>query len=231
MLAILQICVTMESAILLSRSPMLQKLISFFCSLAFKGLSLRYRVVVKGKEELKKIAWEKKGGILFLPNHPAHMDPVLLSLTLWPLFHVRPLVVEYVYRQSGIQAIMKMVQALSVPNLETSLNELKIKKTKEVVDEVVRGLEAKENFLLYPSGRLKTSGKEILGGSSAAHYILERCPDVNVVLVRTTGLWGSSFSRAYEGQSLEFKKTLARGLWKWMLNGFFLCREDASPLK
>ncbi len=169
----------------------------------------------------KKIKWEKKSGILFLPNHPAHVDPVLLSLILWPLFRVRPLVVENVYRQSGIHTIMKMVRALSIPNLETSLNDLKIAKAKEVVEEVMRGLEKGENFLLYPSGRLKLTGKEILGGASAAHNIVESCPEAHLVLIRTTGLWGSSFSRAYAGRSFEFKKTLAHDLWKLLLNGIF----------
>ena len=67
------------------------------------------------------------------------------------------------------------------------------------------------NFLIYPSGRLKRGPEEILGGASFVHTILQQCPEANVVLVRTTGLWGSRFSRALTGQSPDFAKILLEG--------------------
>ena len=51
-------------------------------------LWLRYRVQVRG---LGKIAIRGRGGILFLPNHPALIDPVILVCRLYGRFRTRAL--------------------------------------------------------------------------------------------------------------------------------------------
>jgi long-chain-fatty-acid--[acyl-carrier-protein] ligase len=187
-------------------------LVSFLCFIGRIFFRLRYSVKVKGKKILRKTSFNKNFGILFLPNHTAHIDPILISIYLWPKYKMRPIVVEYIYRQSGISLIMKLIKALPMPNFDTSLNEIKLNKAKETLQDIIKGLHKKDNFLLYPGGRLKHTGKEIIGGSSAAHTILSVCPEANIVLIRTTGLWGSSFSRAYTGMSPDFKSMTIRGL-------------------
>ena len=56
----------------------------FFFLVAFL-IMLRYRLHIKGLDEC-----HKKGnkGILFLPNHPALIDPVILSRVLFLKFHI-----------------------------------------------------------------------------------------------------------------------------------------------
>ena len=81
-------------------------LISFLCWIGRILLSLRYKINIIGKENLNSQVLNKKGGVLFLPNHPAHIDPIILSMVLWPKFQMRPLVVEYIYRQAGIQILL-----------------------------------------------------------------------------------------------------------------------------
>ena len=56
-------------------------------------LSLRYRIK---KKNLKNIS-SKEGGILFLPNHPAQVDPLMVIDILGPRFRSRPLVVDHYY--------------------------------------------------------------------------------------------------------------------------------------
>ena len=168
---------------------------------------------------LKKL--KKHGGVLVLPNHPALLDPVFVILYLWPKFHMHPLVIEYVYRQTGVHFLMKLIGALSVPNLESSFNEIKIKKVEQVIQTIIDGIKGKDNFLLYPAGRLKHTGKEIIGGASTVHTILQSCEDVKLVLVRTTGMWGSSFSRAYERKSPDIKKTFSWSFKKLLASGIF----------
>ena len=187
-------------------------LVSFFCFMGKILLHLRYSVKVKGKHLLNKNNLDKNAGILFLPNHPAHIDPILLSIYLWPKFKLRPIVIEYIYRQSGINLLMKLVRALPMPNFDTSLNEIKLRKAKETIENIIKGIKKKDSVLIYPAGRLKHTGKEIIGGSSATHTILKACPEANVVLIRTTGLWGSSFSRAYTGSTPDFKSMVVRGI-------------------
>jgi long-chain-fatty-acid--[acyl-carrier-protein] ligase len=180
-----------------------------YCARAL--LSLRYKIEVRGLEKLTPERLNRKGGILFLPNHPAHMDPLINFIWLWPHFRMRPLVIEYIFNLPLLKPLHKLVRSISIPNFETSVNEWKIARAQKAVREIAEGLKQKDNFLLYPAGRLKTNGKEQLGGSSAAHELLQECPDANVVLIRTTGLWGSSFSRALLGRSPDLFSTLKHG--------------------
>ncbi|MEI8300245.1 MAG: AMP-binding protein, partial [Chlamydiota bacterium] len=74
-----------------------------------------------------------------------------------------------------------------------------------------KGLENGENFIIYPSGHLKKAGYEVIGGNSFIHRLIHECPDVKIVLIRTTGLWGSCFSRAITGQVPPFWEVFLTG--------------------
>lgn len=187
--------------------------------IAWACLSLRYRIRVKGLEKFKASKLDK--GILFLPNHPAHMDPLFLFILLWPKYRMRPVVIEYIYRLSLLKPLMKLVGALPIPNLDTSVNELKIKKANTAIQAIADGLKSGKNFIVYPAGRLKSSGKEMIGGASGAHALAQECPDAQIVLIRTTGLWGSSFSRALLGRSPDLSETLWHGFKTLLKNGLF----------
>ncbi len=187
-------------------------LISLFCQVARILFRVRYKIKIIGKKEIFKKNMHTNAGILFLPNHPALADPIFLFAFLWPKFQLRPLVIEYIYRQKGISFFMKIVKALSVPDLDTSMNEIKVLKTEKVMNKIIQGLKKGENYLLYPAGRLKGGAKEIIGGASAAHTILNKVSKVNVVLIRVSGLWGSSFSKAYTPQSPNFAQVFFRNL-------------------
>ncbi len=84
------------------------------------------------------------------------------------------------------------------------------------VDALRRG----DNLLLYPSGHVYRSRFEDLRGNSAVESILRQCPDVRVVLIRTTGLWGSAFSYAAGGVP-GVGRVLRRAVRSLVLNGLF----------
>ncbi|HSX14015.1 MAG TPA: AMP-binding protein [Chlamydiales bacterium] len=182
-------------------------------------LRLRYTIKVTGSDQLKRLS--KEGGILFMPNHTAHMDPLFLFILLWPKYRIRPIVTEHIARISFMKPLMNITKGISVPSLSTSVNALRVKLAKEAVQSVTDGLKKNDNFIVYPSGRLKETAKEVIGGSSGAHEILQQCPDAKVVLIRTTGLWGSSFSRAITAQSPDLPKTLFNGIKTLLKNGIF----------
>lgn len=191
---------------------------SFIAWILLKILSLRYAIEVKN---LHLIAKDKRKGILFLPNHPAEIDPILILLLLAKEFHPRPLVIEHFYYLKGVRFFMNAVRALPLPNLSYSTNKWKLKQMEKCLKVVTDSLEKGENFIIYPSGHLKTEGHEVIGGNSFIHRILETLPDTRVILVRTTGLWGSQFSRAITGYSPDFWKIFFNGV-KWILrNGIF----------
>jgi hypothetical protein len=49
--------------------------ISFLYLIARGAIGIRYRIKVTGLEKLTPATLPKKGGIVFLPNHPAEIDP------------------------------------------------------------------------------------------------------------------------------------------------------------
>lgn len=171
-------------------------------------VALRYRLVMKGLDKLTSEQFARAGGIVFLPNHPAEIDPIILEMVLWRKFRPRPLVVEHFYYLKGFRFFMDLVKAMPLPAMDMMANKWRGKRVEKQFNNVVNELKQKGNFLIYPSGRLKMTGLELIGGASFVHNLLQACPETNVVLVRTTGLWGSKFSRALTGASPDFGKVL-----------------------
>jgi long-chain-fatty-acid--[acyl-carrier-protein] ligase len=184
-------------------------------------VSLRYHIIVKGLENLTSDKFKRPGGILFLPNHPAEIDPVILESVLGGKFCPRPVVVEHFYYLKGFRLFMDLVKAMPLPTMDVLANKWRGKKVQKQFDNVVSELKNKANFLIYPSGRLKISGVEMIGGASFIHKLLQAAPETNIVLVRTTGLWGSKFSRALTGSSPDFGKILLECAKTLLKNGIF----------
>lgn len=185
-------------------------------------LWLRYRVKVEGTEYLNEKTLNRPGGVLFLPNHPAYfIDPILLALAVWRYYPIRPMIVEYMYYLPVVNSVMRFLNALPVPNFHSASNSVKRKRNDQVFESVIEGLKRKENFLIYPAGKVKHSAKETVGGASGVQRVLQDSPDANIVLVRTKGLWGSSFSRAIAAVPPSMPQAVMMGLKVILKNLFF----------
>ncbi|MFC2049511.1 AMP-binding protein [Chlamydiota bacterium] len=188
----------------------------------FKGLiSLRYRVQVKGLDTLTPENLPKKGGTLFLANHPAEIDPLILLVTLWVPFRPHPVAIDYLFRKPFLRNLLEFVGALAVPNFDGSSNSYKRRQIEKTYQTLFNHLDRGENILIYPAGSLKNGPEEVIGGASGVQTILEARPSVNVVLIRTTGLWGSSFSRAPTGKTPEIIRAFFNGFKVLLFNGIF----------
>lgn len=176
-------------------------------------VSLRYRIKVKGLEKIRE-----RGGILFLANHPAEIDPVILERVLWKKFRPHPVALDSLF-QNGLRFFLEHAGALPIPSFEVSTNSFKTKQIDKIYSQIFSVLREKENILIYPAGGLKISGEERIGGTSGVHKIIQSCPEATVVLIRTVGLWGSSFSKAQTGKRPELKKVFLRGA-KILLKNF-----------
>lgn len=182
------------------------------------ALRIRYRVRVKGLDSLKL----KDGkGVLFLPNHPSEIESAMLLCLLWPRFKIRPLAVEYVFHHPLIGPVARKLKALPIPNFDSSINPVKISQAKKTFAAAARGLKNGENFLLYPSSGCKNTGREIVGGASGAHSLVQECPNANIVLVRVSGLWGSSFSRALSGRTPDLTEVMIHAIKTGLKNLIF----------
>lgn len=193
------------------------KITCFFLRLL---LSLRYRISVEGFKEVLSL---KKGsqGILFLPNHPAEIDPILLMAYLGPHFYPRGVIVEHFYHLKGFKALLNFARVLPIPSMDEKANRWRKKEVEKVLKEIQKGLVGGDNFLIYPAGRLKKSGLESIGGSSLVFSLVENNKNIPLVLVRTTGLWGSSFSTCATGKSPDFSKTLWHSCKVLLQNAIF----------
>jgi long-chain-fatty-acid--[acyl-carrier-protein] ligase len=164
-------------------------------STLFKALlSLRYNVSITGLEQLSGVK-----GVLVLPNHPAEIDPVIITTYLWDLLRPRPVVLEKFYHLPQVRPAMRIARAIPMPDMEFDSGPYKRRRIEKALDEVVATLKKGDSILIYPSGRLSVSGEEKIGAASGVYSILQRYPDVPVAVIRIRGLFGSIFSKAVTG--------------------------------
>lgn len=200
----------------------MKRVIEWVLYVLFRGLlSLRYRIHVKGKETLAPQNLLRPGGTLFLANHPAEIDPLILLVTFWFPFRPHPVAIDYLFRKPIVRNLLELVGALPIPNFDGSSNSYKRKQIEKTYQTLFTHLDRKESILIYPAGSLKNGPEEIIGGASGVQAILEARPSANVVLIRTTGLWGSSFSRAPTGKTPDLLKAFFNGFKVLLRNGIF----------
>lgn len=170
-------------------------------------LSLRYNVTVSGLETIAG-----KGSILFLPNHPALIDPILIYALIAGK-KPRPLADAHQFDSTAGRLVARFLHPVLLPDAKRDGRGAK-EKIQAGIDAIIVGLRKGDSVLMYPSGQLYRSAKEQLGGNSGVATILQTLPEQRVVLVRTTGLWGSSFGCAgpeNAGKAPSLGKALLRG--------------------
>lgn len=187
-------------------------------------LGFRYRVEVEGADKLKRL----EGPTLVIPNHPAYIDPALVSSHIRLHQPLRPLVFSGTYRMLPLRPLMSLVNAFEVPDMSSQSRDAQAK-AKEMIDAVVERLGQGDCMLIYPSGRLQRGNKEVVGAARAVHEIVNRCPNINVVRVRTRGVWGSMFSAAEYGVPPNLGSRVVSALgWVFASLFFFLPRRPVT---
>jgi acyl-CoA synthetase (AMP-forming)/AMP-acid ligase II/1-acyl-sn-glycerol-3-phosphate acyltransferase/acyl carrier protein len=200
----------------------------FFQALFWTGAwllsKLRYRTRVVGGEKLRDL----RGPTLVMPNHPGYIDPPLVLSHLRLPGGIRPTAYSGNYRNPLLYPLMRLTDALEVPDLSEHSRDAR-QRTLSMIDAVVAGLERGGSFLLYPSGRAQRRGVEQIGAARAASEILTRSPKANVVLVRTRGIFGSSFSYARTGGPPNMVRCALRGIgWTLASLLFFAPRRKVT---
>ena len=195
-------------------------------ALARLPLSLRYRVRLEHEDVLREAAAEARArgrGMLLLPNHPSFMDPVLLCAQLAP-WAPRPLADRKQIGRVWVRPLAAFMNCIPLPDLRREGPAVRTQVT-AALDRCAAALAQGDSVLLYPSGSLSADGRTHLGGNSGAYRLWRAVPDCPLVVVRTRGLWGSSFSRADGVPALG--RALLRGIGALLLNGlFFMPRRE-----
>jgi 1-acyl-sn-glycerol-3-phosphate acyltransferase len=185
-------------------------------------LWLRYRITPLG---LDRVRGRGTRDILFLPNHPALIDPLIITTLLYPAFRARPLAFEDQIKRPVLGWLCARIGTIPIPDIRRVGRGAK-DSIENALAAVITALNRGDNVILYPAGRAYRSRCENLRSTSAVETILRACPDVRIVLVRTTGLWGSSFSWA-AGQAPSIDAGLKKTFWTIPANGiFFSPRRD-----
>jgi acyl carrier protein len=186
-------------------------------------LRLRYRVSIKGSEVL-----QNNSPVLFLPNHQALIDPVILLSQIYRFSTVTPVVSEKYYNIPVVKWYLKRLGAVRVTDLETGSRDTGV--LKSITRSVYKGFRRNNNIVIYPSGQIAGQGYEKIFNKKSAYQIVRTIPgEVRVVGVRITGLWGSMWSKAKTGKSPDFFVQLIKGIFFVLANlVFFLPKRTVS---
>jgi acyl-CoA synthetase (AMP-forming)/AMP-acid ligase II/1-acyl-sn-glycerol-3-phosphate acyltransferase/acyl carrier protein len=168
---------------------------------------LRYRVEIDGLDKLRAV----RGPAIVAPNHPGHIDPVLIMTHLGGEVPLRPLVVSFMYRPFYLNPLMRFIDALEVPDLVAHSHSAR-EAVEPLIRTVVDGLDHGGKFLIYPSGRVERNGLEQIGSTRAVPDLLAQRPDTAVVLVRTVGIWGSMTTYAPTAYEPSLPKRFVQAL-------------------
>ena len=136
---------------------------------------LRYRVEVRGLDHVKKALNKDPKSVLFLSNHVAHMEPLMMITLLHKSFQPRPFVFDEVYKQPVIKQLSDHLRSISVPNFEKATNSYKKKYWDRILKQTSDDLNKGDNFLIYPSGQLKRTPDERLSGTSGGVSTFAKC--------------------------------------------------------
>ena len=176
--------------------------------------------------------------LLVLPNHPAMVDPMLVTAELWrtPL---KPLADESFFR-AGLVAprVLKTLGAVAVPDLRKHRTAKGATIARGLADIVLKTLADGGNVIFYPSGHIQTEPeREDVGTRQLAYNICKsafpadataRLPDLKVIGIRTRGLWGSIWSRAGRTASPAFVPTLVKSFLLWLFWAPFVPRRRVT---
>ena len=180
-------------------------------------LTRRYRIRVTGDSAVRPFG-HSETPYLVLPNHPAMVDPMLVTVTLGDL-ELRPLCDEHFLDRGGISAAaLKTLGAVRVPDLRKHRSAEGARIARGLTGVVTDALAAGKSVIFYLLGHIWTEPREEIGNRQLAYNVCRELPaNVRVIGVRTTGLWGSIWSRKGRCASPAFALTLLKSVCLWPL--------------
>lgn len=183
-------------------------MLSFFYWL----VKIRYTIKISWKHLL-----DYNGPILVLPNHPAMIDPVIISTHLSSYGILSPVVTEQFYNKPLLNTIFRSLDAICVPDLESWSSDTQW--VKEISQHIINHLSNSKRVLLYPSGQTYRQWYESLIGKKITYDVIKSLPDnTKIILVRTRWLRWSIFSKAYFGTPVPLGKIALSAFWYMISN-------------
>ena len=199
-----------------NKKTILTIIIKAFAFIVRRILNLRYRIILKQAEILNT-----NKTVLFLPNHQALIDPLILISNISRYKIVLPAISSKYYDFFLFKPFFSYWGAIRVSDLEKGSRDINV--LKDVSRSMLKGLNRGNSMVLYPSGQIANSGYERIFNKKAAHLLAERLPENSMVIgVRIRGLWGSMWSKYKTGKSPNFFLQLLKGIFYVFANLIFL---------
>lgn len=159
---------------------------------------------------------------LFLPNHPALIDPIILCSFVYKHNNIAPAISAKYYRNKMFRPLLKIINAIPVADLSEGERDYNV--YEKLANGVKKELQRGNYALIYPGGQLANGPEEKLANKQGAFRLVAEMPeDVRIVAVRISGLWGSRWSRAATGKTPDFLKVLRNSLAYLLKRGIFFC--------
>lgn len=190
---------------------------SVICYTFRTWLHWRYKIEISGMEHL-----DSGKTYLILPNHVAVVDPMILFAEFYA-YRIRPLVDEAYFSIGIARKVLKLFDAVCVPDLRKSFRDVGQAMTLQqtTLDTLRNG----GNVLFYPSGHITLTGREEIGNRQLAYNVCRELPEnVEVLGIRTAGLWGSMWSRYGRKNTPPLISTLLKSVGL-VLSGSLLFRK------
>lgn len=180
-------------------------------------LSLRYRIEVRGLDD---IARKGTSRIIFLPNHPTMLDPFIVGSRVHPRFRPHILADADQMSRPFLRKLLDILKIITLPDIGRHGAGRK-REVEAALELCAQKVNAGGNLMFYPSGRLYRTRHENIGANSGLSILLSKTPGARVVLVRTTGLWGSRLGFGWNGAYPSVRETLPVLLRALLLSGIF----------
>ncbi|TLX72581.1 hypothetical protein E9993_17240 [Labilibacter sediminis] len=197
------------------KHPIIKAIAQLIFLLGRMMLSLRYKVTLSRIDHI-----DKNRPVLFLPNHQAVVDPMLLVSYLYPHKNIVPVITSTYYDLPILYKFFKNWGAVRVSDLEAGSRNTNV--LNDITNATTKAFEYKRSIVIYPAGQIAGQGFERILNKKGAHEIVKNIPDdVQIVGVRISGLWGSTWSKAWTGQSPNFVKRVFKSFFYSLANLIF----------
>lgn len=192
-------------------------MVDFYRKLYKLILSRRYRITHKNIDLLKK-----EGPKLILPNHVSHIDPQLMSIIIYEYNDFIPVAAARFFKVPVVRYFLRKLDGIKVHDFKKGSRDINLIKTIET--NLIEAFKNNKSALIFPSGQLSSDGIERIYNKQSAFSMVGKLPDnVSVIGVRITGLWGSMWSKAWNGKRPVFLSTFFIGIFYFFANLIFFC--------
>ncbi len=187
-----------------------------FAFIYFLLLKLRYRFNISWFNEIDS----KKRYVVF-PNHQALVDPQIVVSLLNQKIHLSPVISETYYNIPVLKEFFQLMWAVSMWDIQQGTSTWD--DVKNAFKNIEDGIKNGKNILLYPAWQLYSQWYEVIRGKKSAFNLIQILPnDTEILVVKTTWLWWSIWSKAWEWDTPNIIKTFLKSFLIFIGNILFL---------